>query len=386
MPSNVRVRLYADVAHSYGRGVLRGIADFAKIHGGWDFDFDPRPEANVAALNRDQVHGILIQLGKHEDGEALIRSGIPTVNVANQLCPPALMPSVIPDDRAVGAMAAAYFQERGFRNFAFCGAEDLEYSRNRHEGFCKALRPYPCHCVNQDGNDSPHRAQVLKSLPRPLAIFCCNDCVARQIVGEVVQLGASVPDEVAVLGVDNDEIYCELSGTPLSSIQLDTDLIGYEAAALLHRLMAGEPAPLKPVLAPPVEVITRHSTDVVALADSEVAAAVRFIRDRGGRNIKVEDLLGRTCLSRRSLEIRFRRALGRSPYQEVRRVQLERAKLLLSRTDRPIREIADACGFKEARQFSTAFHESIGLTPREYRRSTCGQDAGLGLVTSAVDM
>lgn len=383
MSPNLCVRLYADVVHGYSRGVLRGIADFAKVHGGWDFDFDPRTEANITStLTRDQVHGVLIHLRKREDGDALIRSGIPAVNVANQLYPPVLLPSVFPDDHAVGAMAAAYFQERAFQNFAYCGADSLEYSRGRHEGFGNALKPHPCACVNQDGNDSLHRAQILKSLPRPLAIFCCNDCVARQIVREIVQLGALVPDEVAVLGVGNDEIYCELSSILLSSIRLDTDLIGYEAAALLRRLMAGEPAPLKPVLVPPVEVITRHSTDALALADSEVAAAIRFIRDRGGREINVEDLLQRTSLSRRSLEIRFRRALGRSPYQEIRRVQLERAKRLLSRTDRPVREIADACGFKEARQFSTAFHESIGLTPRQYRRRTRGDDEGLGASTT----
>ncbi|HEX4052741.1 MAG TPA: XylR family transcriptional regulator [Tepidisphaeraceae bacterium] len=384
MSPNLCVRLYADVANRYSRGVLRGIADFAKVHGGWDFDFDPRTEPIAAStltrdqVNGDQVNGVLIYLRRHEDGEALVRSGIPAVNVANLLSPPVLVPSVFPDDHAVGAMAAAYFLERGFQSFAYCGSESREYSRGRYEGFGNALKPRTCACVNQDGDDPAHRAQILKTLPRPLAIFCCNDDVARQIVREAIQLGIAVPDEAAVLGVGNDEVYCDLSSIPLSSVRLDTYFIGYEAAAMLRRLMSGESAPLKPMLVPPVEVSTRRSTDVLALADSEVAAAVRFIRDRGGREINVEDLLQRTSLSRRSLEIRFRRAVGRSPYQEIRRVQLERAKLLLSRTDRPVREIADACGFKEARQLSTAFHESVGLTPRQYRRRARGDDEGLG--------
>ena len=138
------MRLYADVVHAYSRGVLRGIADFAKVHGGWDFDFDPRPEANIARpLSRDQIHGILIHLHSTRTASALIRSGIPAVNVANQLCPPALMPSVIPDDRAVGAMAAAYFQEIGFRNFAYCGAENLQYSRNRARGLRQRPQAIP---------------------------------------------------------------------------------------------------------------------------------------------------------------------------------------------------------------------------------------------------
>jgi LacI family transcriptional regulator, galactose operon repressor len=373
------VRLYADMVHSYSRGVLRGIVDFARVHAGWDFDFIPQVDSTFeATLTSGRVQGVLIHLSSAEQGEALMRSGLAAVNVANRLSPPSLLPGVFPDDQAVGAMAASYFRERGFQSFAFCGSGSLEYSEGRHQGFCRAAKPHPCACVNRDGDDAPRRAQILQSLIRPLAIFCCNDSVARTIVREVMNLGLKVPDEVAVLGVGNDDIYCELSGVPLSSIRLNTELIGYEAAALLGRMMAGERAPLKPMLVPPVEVITRRSTDVLALTDGEVAAAVRFIRDRGGREIGVEDLLGRTKLSRRSLEIRFRRALGRSPHQEIRRVQIERAKLLLARTDRPVREIAEACGFKEARQLSTAFHENVGMTPRQYRRRTRGDENGEG--------
>jgi LacI family transcriptional regulator len=201
-------------------------------------------------------------------------------------------------------------------------------------------------------------------------MFCADDFCARRTVEDAIALGLQVPDQIAVLGVDNDEINCELSGVPLSSIRLDTERIGYEAAALLASLIAGQSAPTDHILVPPIEVITRRSTDMLALADAEVSAAVRFIRDQGGREINVEDLLQRTKLSRRSLEMRFRKALGRSPYQEIRRVQIERAKLLLTRTDRPMREIADACGFRETRQLSVAFHERIGLTPRQYRRRT----------------
>jgi LacI family transcriptional regulator len=217
-----------------------------------------------------------------------------------------------------------------------------------------------------------------------VGIFCHNDACAREVIREVTRIGSLVPDEVAVLGVDNDEIWCELSGVQLSSIRLNTEQIGFEAASLLGRLIAGEPAPPKPILISPAEVITRRSTDVIALADAEVAKAVRFIRDRGGRDINVEDLLEQTACSRRSLEMRFRKALGRSPYKEIRRVQIERARLLLSGTDRPVREIADACGFKETRQLSTAFQERFGLSPRQYRRrarenfngSSSGQSPG----------
>jgi LacI family transcriptional regulator len=378
MSSNLRIRLYADVVFSYSRGVLRGISDYAKLRGGWDVEFIPQIDPDyTSTFKRDDVRGVIIQARTHEQADALIRSGIPAVNVANVLAKPAALPSVFPDDRATGAMAADYFlREKNLRSFAFCGPSDIEYSRLRMEGFRDAVRPHPCVILKRPEDDSsPQREQILKSLPRPVGIFCHNDACARSIIREVTSLGALVPDEVAVLGVDDDEIHCELSGVRLSSIRLNTEQIGNEAAALLGRMIAGDPPPQQPVLVFPAQVITRRSTDVIALADAEVAAAVRFIRDRGGRDISVEDLLEQTSLARRTLEMRFRKALGRSPYQEIRRVQIERARSLLSGTDRPVREIADACGFKETRQLSTAFHERFGLSPRQYRHRARG-DAG----------
>jgi LacI family transcriptional regulator len=375
--------LYADVVYAYSRGVLRGIADYAKIHGGWDFNFISTIEPGfTSSFVRDEVRGVIIQLRRRELGEELIASGVASVNVSNTLSPPAAMPAVFPDDAATGKMAASYFLERGFRNFAFFGPHGLRYAQMRAEGFAAALQAagFTCAVAHRKTDDvgdyAAHPAagsssgllEALSTLPRPLAVFCCNDSCAKETVRLATILGLQVPDQVAVLGVDNDEINCELSGVQLSSIRLNTEQIGYEAAALLANMIAGVAAPAEPILVPPAEVITRRSSDVLALADAEVAAAVRFIRDRGGREINVEDLLSRTELSRRSLEMRFRKALGRSPYQEIRRVQLERAKLLLSRTDRPVREIADACGFKEARQLSMAFHDQLGLTPRQYRR------------------
>jgi LacI family transcriptional regulator len=375
---NLTVRLYADVVHSYSRGILRGVADFAKMHGQWDITFNQRIDPDFTrTFTQDQVRGVIIQVRRQEQIDKLIASGVPAVNVSNVLPPGAALPAVFPDDVATGRMAAAYFLERGFKHFAYFGFPGHCYSQGRQEGFVQALREagFTCAVFPRFGNpaqtpqaEQQERLAALKTLPQPLAAFCRNDTCAKETVHDAIKLGLLVPDQIAVLGVDNDEINCELSGVQLSSIRLNTEQIGYQAANLLAKLMAGQAPPTEPILIPPVEVITRRSTDVLALADTEVASAVRFIRDRGGREINVEDLLERTELSRRSLEMRFRKALGRSPYQEIRRVQIERAKLLLSRTDRPVGEIADACGFKEARQLSTAFHDRMGLTPRQYRR------------------
>ena len=372
MAENLRIRLCANIAYAYSRGILRGIADFAKIHRNWDFDFNPLSDWNYSrSLSKEDFDGFIIQIKDREQAEFLTRIGVPAVNVANILDPPPLLPGVFPDDVATGRMAARYLmEERHLSSFAFCGPCELECCRIRRDAFCAAISPYSCLVLDapREGANVAQRDELLKSLVRPVGIFCYNDATAREVVREVVRIGAVVPDEVAVLGVDDDEIQCELSGVRLSSVRLNTEQIGYEAAALLARLIAGEASPAKPILIPPREVITRRSTDVIALPDVEVAAVVRFIRDRGGRDISVDDLLQRTTLSRRSLEMRFRKVLGRSPYQEIRRVQIERARLLLSGTDRPVREIADACGFKETRQLSTAFQERFGLSPRQYRR------------------
>lgn len=372
MPQNLAVRLYADVVHAYSRGVLRGVAAYSKIHGGWDFTFNARIDPDFTdTFARDHVRGVIIQVRTVEQSQKLLASGVPVVNICNNLSPPPPLPSVYTDNAAVGRMAAAYFLERGFVNFVYCNNSTARYGQERGQGFSQAVENtgYRCPVLDySDHADAQPRSRQLLGLPQPLAAFCCEDYCARQLIDEAAGLGLQVPDQMAVLGVDNDEIHCELSGVQLSSIQLNAEQIGYEAAALLAKLIAGQSAPANPILIPPIEVITRRSSDVLALADQEVAAAVRFIRDQGGREINVEDLLKRTALSRRSLEMRFRKALGRSPHQEIRRVQIERAKLLLTRTDRPMREIADACGFKETRQLSVAFHERIGLTPRQFRR------------------
>ncbi|MGA2583498.1 MAG: substrate-binding domain-containing protein [Tepidisphaeraceae bacterium] len=369
--SNISVRLYADMVRAYSRGVLRGIANYAKLHGGWDFKFDSLadPDITVSFVN-DDVRGIIIQIRRSDQAEQLLEARRPVVNVANVITPPAPLPTVIPDDDAIGKMAAEYFLDRGFTNFAYCGLTGQRFSQMRGDGFSAALAKtgHRCTMLERADNESASCADELRKLPQPLAVFCCNDSCAKATVQDVVAMGLQVPDQVAVLGVDNDEINCELAGVQLSSIRLNTEEIGYTAADLLSKLIAGEPPPEKPILIPPVEVITRRSSDVLALSDPEVAAVVRFIRDSGGRDINVDDLLKHTSLSRRSLEMRFRKALNRSPFQEIRRVQLERAQLLLARTDRPVREIADACGFKESRQLSIAFHERLGLTPRQYRR------------------
>jgi LacI family transcriptional regulator len=377
------IRLYADVVHAYGRGILRGISDYTKTKAGWDVQFANLPPSSFThALVQDSVQGIVINLRTREHAQELIASGIRAVNTSNMLDPAATVPAVFVDDEAVGRLAAEYFLERGFRNFAFVGVQGHRFSRQRLEGFSSVLAQsgfsvvsLPGGATSADNLSIPTfsaqrdaRSKFLAELPHPLAVFCANDICGKETIRDAMNVGLRVPDQVAVLGVDNDEIYCELSGVQLSSIRVNGEAVGYAAAELLARILAGENIPSEPILIPPIEVITRRSTDILAIEDSEVAAVVRFIRDRGGRDINVEDLLSRTHLSRRSLEMRFRKALGRSPYQEIRRVQMERAKVMLSRTDLPLHDITAAVHAGKKQSLGVALGDRIGLAPRQYRR------------------
>jgi LacI family transcriptional regulator len=182
-------------------------------------------------------------------------------------------------------------------------------------------------------------------------------------------MGVAVPDEVAVLGVDNDEVLCDLADPPLSSIIPDTRRIGYEAASCLDRMMRGEPSPGPATVIPPLGVVTRRSTDVLAVEDRTLSRAARFIREHACEGIAVEDVLAAIPLSRSVFERRFLKVFGRTPKAEIVRMQLQRVMQLLAETDLPLKQIADRAGFEHAEYMSAAFKKRTGLTPGQYRRS-----------------
>ena len=206
------------------------------------------------------------------------------------------------------------------------------------------------------------------SLPRPVGVMACNDDRGQQVLDACRRVNVLVPEEVAVIGVDNDEILCSLSSPPLTSVDINTVQVGFEAAALLDRLMAGRRPPAEPFLLPPRGVVPRESTDVLATDDRELAAAIRFIRDHACDGLRVKELVRKTGLSRRALERRMEKLLGRSPKEEITRVQIERAKRLLTETDLSAATVAEKCGYSQPKYFSQVFHGKVGLPPGAYRR------------------
>jgi LacI family transcriptional regulator len=215
--------------------------------------------------------------------------------------------------------------------------------------------------------DGDRVAGWLKKLPKPLGLMACNDIRGQEVLSACRAAGITVPEEVAVIGVDNDEMLCELSDPPLSSVSLDTERIGYEAAALLDQMIAGKKNLDLPILVLPAGIITRRSTDVLAIEDRHIANATRFIRERACVGIDVSDVLKFVPLSRSTLERRFLRLLGHSPKEEILRTRLDRAKQLLAETDLSLAQVADKVGFQHPEYLSVIFKKKTHLTPGEFR-------------------
>jgi LacI family transcriptional regulator len=370
-----RVLLLLDTSISPGREALRGIARYLREHDNWSCYVAPgTAEALPPGVERWRGSGAIATVKSAAVAEELSRLGVPTVNIYNGLSELA-MPSVQADDEAVGRIAAQHFLDRGFENFAYLGFPDHRFSVQRRAGYERRLSQegHACHSYWPDVrpvNWQTHRAAVehwIRSLPKPAAVLACHDVQGRTLLEAARRVGVPVPEELAVLGVDNDDALCELALPPLSSVDPAGDIRGYRAAALLDGLMRGEAPPEAPVLVEPRSVVTRASTDVLAVEDREVAAALQFIRENAHRAITVRDVLAEVPISRRSLEWRFRQVLGRLPGEEIRRVRLRKARQLLAGTDLLMGEVARRSGFRSAKSLSDVFSRHTGLTPSEYR-------------------
>jgi LacI family transcriptional regulator len=278
------------------------------------------------------------------------------------------------DDRAVAKLAVDHLIERGLRHFAFCGDSRYTWSRYRQAYFeelvglagfeCSSFNPEPSHHL---GKEYGAIAQWLAKLPRPRGVMACYDSRAHHVLDVCRNEGIVVPDEVAVIGVDNDELLCRLTSPPLTSVALNSQAIGYLAASLLDRMMAGETVAPEVHLVEPIGIVCRQSTDVLAIKDPLVARAVRFIHEHACEGINVNDVLRDIPMSRRVLESRFRKFLERSPHDEIVKVRIRRVKELLCETDLPLYVIAEKTGFEHVEYLSVAFKREEGMWPSAYR-------------------
>ena len=383
MAKTPHVALLIETSHGYGRALLQGIMHYLRRYGPWSLYFQPhgleaRPPDWLKVWQGD---GILVRVEDRAMARAVCQTGLPAVNLRVPF-PDLPLPVVGLNNPALGELAFRHLCDRGFKHFAFCGIPGGRYPwmDERRESFEKAVRDSggACHTFvttwrrKQPPSWEEEQNQVaawIGTLPKPVGLMAGNDDRGLEVLEACHRAGVLVPDEVAVIGCDNDEFLCNLSNPPMSSISPNAQRIGYEAAALLDRLMAGARPPTQPLLLPPGIVVARESTDVLATDDRELAAAIRYIREHACEGLRLKDFFKTSRLSRRELERRVRTLLGRSPKEEMIRVQIERAKQLLTETKLPATAIAEKCGFSQPKYFSQVFHARVGLPPGAYRRA-----------------
>jgi LacI family transcriptional regulator len=374
-----RVAILIEASNAYGRGLLEGIHRHLREHEPWTILLPEhgRGMPPLEMLARWRGDGIIARIETPEIAAAIkrLRRGRPLAVVdmsAGRLL--AGVPYVETDDVAIARLAADHFIERDFRHLAFLGDDRFRWSVNRRDAFVAAARDrsvavYEPRGRRRDGNVEDEAIETwLLSLPKPVGLFACYDICGRQAVEACRRAGLAVPDEVAVLGVDDDAVLCGLSNPPLSSVIPDAIGAGRLAAELLDALIRGERLDREEWLLPPVGIATRQSTDVLAIDDELVVAAVRHIREHACAGIKVADVVRALGGSRRVLESRFLRRVGHTPHEEIARVQFRRVEQLLAETDLPLATIAARAGFRHPEYMTVAFTRRHGMSPSRWRR------------------
>jgi LacI family transcriptional regulator len=371
-----RVAVLLGTDRQYHRGVLQGISRYARLHGPWELESEPTyAGGQMPARLLRSMDGAMLMISSKRQIQSLRRWKLPVVNLSSRF-PEEDLAHVSNDGTSIAALAIEHFIERGFHNFAFCDLTDgSQVRRRRFEEQLTARRltghMFQVNYAERDdwilGRDRIRLEKWLDKLPKPIGILAHNDIRGRHLVDACRRMGIAIPDDVAVLGVDNELPHCEMSNPPLSSIVTDAERIGYEAGSLLDQLMNGrEPMP-KRLLIPPLGIVVRQSTDVTATADQHVARAVRYIREHVGEEIDVRDILRHVGISRTALDKRFLKALGHTPHEEIRRIRLKRARELLAESDLKLEIIAERCGFRHGEYLGAVFRSEFGQTPGEFR-------------------
>lgn len=374
------VALIIETSMAYGRGLLKGISQYVTENGYWSTYIDQRslndpPPAWLPSWNG---HGVIMRAQTRRMAQLVANLKVPAIDTLHHY-ENLGVPIVIPDYHSIAVAAVEHLLERHFRHFAFVGVERAHWSKARRDAVVSVLRKagFPCHVYSPlsrrrfleswEGGQQD-LTEWLCDLPKPIGVIAAHDLRALCVMDACRRGGLVVPEQVALVGVDNDEPLCMHGNPPISSVVIDHNLIGYRAAALLDRMMKGRKCSTKPVQIKARGVITRRSSDVVAIEDSLTAKAVRFIRQRACEGIDVNDVARHCGVSRRTLERTFDSFLGISPHDQIVRTRVARAKELLSETDYPLDTIAAKSGLSQAAYLNVLFKREVGTTPGEYRR------------------
>lgn len=376
----LKILLLSDFISEYSRLLLRGFLRYSKEVGGWSFyriplSQDDRYENTVIKIaQRWGANAIIGQLS-NVNIQRLKSINIPIIlqNYTDRISG---VSNVTGDYWGTGAMAANYFLKKKYKNFAFYGTRTTVWSREREEGFREKIAEsgYNMVCYNEDYNirygstaDLKALGDWLVGLPKPVALFACDDAFALRVTEVCCLNNVNVPDDVAVLGVDNDEILCNMSEPPLSSIVLDVENGGYQAARHLHRIINDPDLPPFNITINPIRIERRKSTEGYAIDDPVVLATIQMIEDENNRFITIKEILDKVHVSRRVLEKRFKSTVGESIYQYILKQRIFGFAEKLLTSDKPVAELAFELGYEDYINLSKAFKKICHVTPTQYR-------------------
>ena len=372
------VALLVETSLASGRDILSGIGRFVRETEPWALYHEPRglEESAPRWLRRWRGDGIIARIQTVQMAKAIRASGIPTVDVLG-VVPKFGFPLVHVDNAAIARVAAQHLLDRGLKRFAYFGIEGENWSDQRYLAYRAAVKqtaqdvalyelPRDTAGRRSWERDENRLALWLQALPKPVGLLVCSDQRGPLLLEACRRANLSVPDQIAVVGVDNDEAICAVCAPPLSSVRANHEMVGYQAAALLQHLLAGETSN-SAVLIVPNDVVSRLSSDMMALDDSAIAAALRLIRDRAAHGLGVDQVARHVGLSRSVLQRRFMRARHCTVHQDILRVKIQRARELLVDTALPLAVIAERTGFIHQEYMGAVFRRQVGQTPGELR-------------------
>lgn len=380
--SGNRVALLIESSTAYGRELLRGIYAFVREFGRWSICLPEHEEGDAASIplfNSWEADGMIARIDNRTLARQIqLRCKCPVIDVcANRYLRRA--PCIETDDQAIARLAVDHFVERHFKNFAYCGDGRFYWAIERGAHFARLARESAsCRAFFEYEHPLKSRCSIyeqtqslgdwIAGLPKPIAIMASHDFRGWQLLEACRQIGVNVPDDVAVVGVDNDEVLCVLSDPPLTSITPNAFQCGYLAAQALDQWMSGGP-PVQNIQIEPAGIVTRRSTDFFADCDPNILQAIRLIRKHACDGLRVQDVLKSVPVSRTVLDHEFKRLLGHTAHDEIGRIQLQRVTELLKETNWSLATIATRCGFRHAEYMTFSFKRSFGMSPKEYRRN-----------------
>lgn len=381
-----RIALIYDARMVYDLKVMTGVAAYLKKGAKYSIYIEENAlkDQRLPDLRSWEGDGIVADFDDPAIARAVLQSKLPAVAFGGGYgwyLAGSGIPYFYTNNQAIANLAADHLLNRGFRHFAYCGYAHTPingWSEEREKAFVERIKVQGFSCAVYRGRYKTSRQWTsiqrslgawLMLLPKPLGVMAANDNRGRQVLEACRACDLRVPEEVAVIGVDNDELLCQLSSPPLSSVEQGAKRLGYEAAALLNQMMEGKQCPQRQVVIDPTGVVTRQSTDVLAIQDPQVAKAMTFIREHAFDGIKVPDVVNAVAVSRSGLETRFAAVLGYTIHIAIRKVQMEQVRRLVSDTNFPLKQIAADTGFKSVQHMTTLFVKAFGQPPANYRNS-----------------